>query len=101
MEKTQKLQLVQARFLWDDVGDWASLDRLIDPIDEGTVKVGEGSIHQFNASENIVFTSKDMTVGLIAVKDLVVVSTPSHVLVCPKDKAQDVKKLLRKMEKEK
>jgi mannose-1-phosphate guanylyltransferase len=36
-------------------------------------------------------------IGTIGLRDLVVVETPEGILVCPKDRAQEVKDLVRKL----
>ncbi len=89
MEKSYDILVVPGEFGWSDVGSWDMLGVLHDPEENGNVVVGDGVLVE--SKNNIVF-AKDKTVALVGVSDLVVVETPDAVLVCPKDKAQDVKK---------
>jgi mannose-1-phosphate guanylyltransferase len=50
------------------------------------------------ASDNITFATKGQTIALIGVDDLVVVSTGDATLVCPKERAQDVRALVERLQ---
>ena len=61
---------------------------------DGNVKVG--NILCVESRGNVVY-SGDRLVTLVGVEDMVVVSTPDAVMVCPKSKTQDVKKIVDKL----
>lgn len=91
MERSPNVGLVEARFEWDDVGAWDALERVLESDSEGNALFGNASV--MDSCGCIVHNSGTQTVKLLGVKDLVVVVTPEAILVCPKDRAQEVKKL--------
>lgn len=91
MEKTSGLRLVPARFIWDDIGSWASLERALAPDSTGNIAQGP---HVVLDSKNCVIYAQSGTVATFGVSDLVVVQAYGKVLVCSKDKAADLKKLV-------
>lgn len=93
MEKAENVAVAKADFLWDDVGSWDSLDRTQKRNAEGNVK--SGIVALVDTQNSIVINSshnKKMIVSAIGVQDLVIVVTDDAILVCPKDRVQDVKK---------
>ncbi len=91
MEKADNILVADGRFAWDDVGSWTALENHFPKDASGNVVVGESAAWQ--ASGNIV-VSKDRVTALVGVKDLVVVQTEGVTLVCHRDQAQNIKKLL-------
>jgi mannose-1-phosphate guanylyltransferase len=91
MEKTSGLRLVPADFPWDDIGNWASLERALPPDDWGNIAQG---YHVALESSGCVFYAKEGTVATFGVSDLVVVLAYGKVLVCSKEKAGDLKRLV-------
>jgi len=93
MEKAGNVAVFEAAFDWDDVGEWPALVRHATADAAGNVARGEVALH--DSSENIVISEGGHLIALLGVKDLVVVHTPDATLVCPKSRAQDLKKLLQ------
>ncbi len=91
MEKARNIVVAEGRFAWDDVGSWTALADHFKADAAGNVAVGDAA--SVDAAGNIVW-SKDRLTALIGVKDLIVVQTEGVTLVCHKDRAQDIKKLL-------
>lgn len=91
MEKTEGLRLVPARFGWDDIGSWASLGRALAPDAEGNIIQGSAATLD---TRNCVIYSQSDTVATYGVSDLIVVQAYGKVLVCARDKAADLKKLV-------
>lgn len=90
MEKAAAVETIVAEYDWDDVGMWTSLPPHL-PLKEGnTVR---GHVVSADAQNNIVL-SNGRTIALVGVNDLVVVETADAVLVCHRDKVQDIKKLM-------
>src|SRR6476620_8812441 len=84
--------VVPGTFLWDDVGDFASVGRLnsAKEVDEVTV-LGEGArVFTENASGVVVSDTKRV-IALIGIKDVVIVDPPDALLVTTKQHAQRVK----------
>ena len=92
MERTDSAFVVPGRFEWDDIGDWAALERLVQGDGTNTV-VGRHVGH--DASGNIVYTEEDSDVVVtLGVHDLVVVKRGHMVLLVHKDRVQEIKTLL-------
>ena len=96
MEKAKNTLVVEADYLWDDVGNWQALERILSRDREGNIT--QGQICSLDTKDSIILSDKRM-VGTIGLKDLIVVSTGDATLVCPKDRAQEVKKLVHKLGK--
>ena len=96
MEQSSHSAVVPVDFGWSDVGSWGSLEEL-SPLDErGNVKTG--NVVDLDSKNTVFFTDKRL-VGAIGLSDMVVVDTPDAVLVCPKSRSQDVKKLVDELKR--
>ncbi len=98
-EKADNLVLIPASFNWSDVGSWQTVYELgsKDKDNNMIVKLGKGEIYQVGSNQNLVQFS-DRLVALVDVKNLVIIDTPDALLVCQKDKAQEVKKIVKLLE---
>lgn len=93
LEKTERAYVVPADYGWDDLGDWVALERLVG--DETDINTVVGKHIAMEASGNIIYTTnEDDVVVTLGVQDLVVVKKGNTVLLMPKDRVQDLKKLL-------
>ncbi len=97
MEKAENILVVPGDFGWNDVGSWDMLKILHEADGKGNVTVGDTLCLE---SECNVVYSGGRLVALMGVNDMIVVETPDAVLVCPKDKAQDVKKIVDRLKAE-
>lgn len=91
MERTDRLLLVQAGFDWVDVGSWSELADLLHEDASGNVVEG---VPVLIDTRNSFISVPDKLVAVIGLSDLVVVDTEDALLVCPKSRAQDVKKVV-------
>jgi mannose-1-phosphate guanylyltransferase len=91
MEKADNIVMACGTFKWDDVGAWPALESHFAQDAAGNTLIGD--CQQIDASGNIVLSGDRLT-ALIGVKDLVVVQAEGVTLVCPKDRAQDIKKMV-------
>jgi mannose-1-phosphate guanylyltransferase len=95
MEKADNIVMAKGIFPWDDVGSWPALENHFDKDALGNVLVGSSEV--IDSHKNVVF-SKERLTALIGVRDLVVVQAENATLVCHKDRAQDVKKMVKLLE---
>jgi len=80
---------------WSDIGSWAAVyERLANRLG-ANIFAGDG--HAIDAEGNFLW-SPSKYVAAIGVRDLVVVETPDALLVCPRDRAQDVAQLVKWLE---
>ncbi|HDL64208.1 MAG TPA: mannose-1-phosphate guanylyltransferase [Proteobacteria bacterium] len=98
MEKHSDVLVTAAAFNWDDVGSWEALEKYLNKDDDNNYARGELVGVD---SDNCISFSTGPLVGLVGVSDLIVVASGDAVLVCPRDKAQDVKKLVQKLKAKK
>jgi len=94
MEHAENLVMARGVFGWDDVGSWPSVAGHFSADLDGNVIIG--SCEQMEAQNNIVVSENRLT-ALIGVRGLVVVHSDNATLICPKERAEDVKKLLRRV----
>src|SRR5205823_914278 len=88
LERAERVAVVRARFPWSDVGSWAAVAALWSGGNGRNALRGRTvSID----SRGCLVDSPERLVAVLGVDDLVVVDTPDAVLVCRKDRAQDVR----------
>jgi len=97
MEKAKKVYVIKGDFPWNDVGSWAALEEIYPPNEEGNIVRGQSIGID---SKNCILVGKDKLIATLGVQDLIVVDTADAILICPKDKAQEVKKLVKKLKEE-
>jgi mannose-1-phosphate guanylyltransferase len=101
-EKATNLVLIPGDFGWNDVGDWKVVYDLGTKDLAGNVVLGEGEeIHSLavNSQGNLIQTNGRL-VALVGVNDMIVIDTPEIVMIAPKSKSQDVKKLVERLKEE-
>jgi mannose-1-phosphate guanylyltransferase len=91
MEKTSGLSLIPAQFGWDDIGSWAALERALPADASGNVAQGP---HIALESNGCIIYSQSDTIAAFGVSDLVIVQAYGKILICPKSKAADLKRLV-------
>ncbi len=91
MEKTARAAVVPCSIGWADVGSWAEVWRLGDKDAAGNVATG--SVKILDGEDNLVM-AHGLHVSVAGVSDLIIIATLEAVIVLPKDRAQDVKKLI-------
>ncbi|HEU4685020.1 MAG TPA: mannose-1-phosphate guanylyltransferase/mannose-6-phosphate isomerase [Nitrospira sp.] len=91
MERSTKAAVVPVAFEWSDVGSWGSLDEVA-PKDKAGNVVG-GRVIDLDSQRSIIYGDRRV-VATIGLNEMVVVDTPDATLVCPKSRAQDVKKVV-------
>jgi mannose-1-phosphate guanylyltransferase len=87
--------VIPAEVGWSDIGSWAAVYELLAKKDGDNVLAGPG--HALDADGNFFWTPSKF-VAAIGVQDLVVVETPDALLICPRERAQDVGKIVKWLE---
>jgi len=90
--------VIPAEIGWSDIGSWAAVYELLAKKNSENVLAGEG--HALDAEGNFLWAPSKF-VAAIGVRDLVVVETPDALLICPRDRAQDVAKVVKHLEEQK
>ncbi len=91
MEHADRVSVVPVEIGWSDIGNWASLLEVLPGDENGNIVSGEAVLSD---SRNCLVRSEGRLIAAIGLRDTVVVETPDAILVCPKDRAQDVRELV-------
>ena len=94
MEKTARAAVVPVDIGWTDVGSWDALWR-IDGVDAADNKI-HGDVIALDV-EGSYLHSETRLVAALGIRDLVVVETSDAILVCPRDRSQDIRLLVEQM----
>lgn len=76
---------------WNDVGSWDMMDILHEPDRDNNILLGD--VVAVDVKDAVIYSST-RTVTAVDVENIVIVETPDAIMVCSKDKAQDVKKIV-------
>lgn len=96
LEKSKKVTVVEADIGWKDVGSWEALTQSFPTDEQGNLFYGE--VINIDSSGTTV-DSDARIVACIGLKDMVVVCSEGAILVCPRDRAQDVKYIVEELKK--
>lgn len=102
MERIQNVAVLPASFTWDDVGSWDALSILGDRDASGNIISGD--CLAINSTNSILWNeNQQVTLTAHSISGMTIISTPDAIMVCPTDKAQEVKSIvtaLRDQDKE-
>jgi mannose-1-phosphate guanylyltransferase len=93
LERTRRVLGVRGRFRWSDLGSWDALAEHLEHLG-GNAVGGTPPAALIESSGNVIWNTTDKAVALLGVRDLVVVETPDALLVCAKDRAQEVRQVV-------
>jgi mannose-1-phosphate guanylyltransferase len=91
LERTDRLYLVPGTFDWLDVGSWAELLEMLPGDENGNSIDGESAVIDTRGS---LLSAPGKLVAAIGIEDLIVIDTDQALLVLPRSRAQDVKKIV-------
>lgn len=96
MEKSSRVQMVPVEMGWSDVGSWSALPEVVEPDSAGTVCINAAGHIAVDSSDCLIYADGRM-VATVGVRNLVIVSTPDAILVCDRERCQDVKKVVEQL----
>lgn len=91
MEKSQKVYLTKGNFVWSDVGSWEEVYQLSEKNADGNAIVGKAFTD--GTIESYIY-SPDKFTAVLGAENFIIINTDDALLVCRRDKAQDVKKVI-------
>ena len=91
----QKIFCVKGDFDWVDIGSWSSVEEIYDKDGDGNIVLSSGAL--IDVKDSTIIGERGHKLGVIGVKNLVIVQTKSGTLVCNKDSAQNVKELVKRL----
>jgi len=96
MEKSSQVQVIPVEMGWSDVGSWSALPEVVQPDVNGTVCINAAAHIAIDSSDCLIY-SDGKTVATVGIHNLVIVSTPDALLVCDRERCQDVKKVVEQL----
>lgn len=94
MEHASNLYLVEGDFSWNDLGSWESVYLASDKDKDGNASVGEALL--VDTTYSYVYADTGL-VSVVGLDEVIVVKEGDSVLVCRRDKAEEVKKVVEKL----
>ena len=88
MERSSKVAVVACDIGWSDIGSWSAIGDLKAPDADGNRVQGNALLHE---STDCYVQSNGRMVGVVGVRDLIIIDTPDALLVADRKRAQDVK----------
>jgi mannose-1-phosphate guanylyltransferase len=96
MEKAADVAVIPVEIGWADVGSWGSLIDLLAPDANGNIHLG--SVLDIDSHGTLVFGDKRL-VATIGVDNLVIVDTEDALLICTREREQEVKEMTELLKK--
>ncbi len=90
--------VIPAEVGWSDIGSWAAVYELLAKQAGENIFAGPGTA--IDAEGNLLWSPKKF-IAAIGIRGLIVVDTPDALLICPRERAQDVGKIVKELEKQK
>lgn len=87
LEKAENVFVIQSQFRWSDLGNWDEKFRL--SMKDARNNVIEGEVIPVNSSNCMVY-SNERLVGIVGVKDLIVIDTDESLLICRRGHSDEV-----------
>lgn len=91
MEKSTKVYLTKGFFTWSDVGSWEEVYQLSEKDSNGNALVGK--VYTDKVIDSYIY-SPDKFTAVIGVDNLIIINYDDTLLVCRRDRAQDVKNIV-------
>jgi len=91
MERADRVAIVPVSCGWSDVGSWDALAGIASPDDAGNTSHGE--VIAIDCSNSHIHAD-GITVTASGISDLIIIANGSHVMIVPKGRSQDVKKIV-------
>lgn len=97
MERSSKAAMIPVDFTWSDVGNWSSLEEVAPRT--SSKNIVSGRVVDLDSRDSILYADQRL-VATIGLSGMVVVDTADATLICPKSRAQDVKKVVELLKKQ-
>ena len=92
--KAENIYTIPGTFGWDDVGSWLSLERINRTNEFGNMVQGDVVTIK---TKNTTIVGGSKLIAAVGLEDMVIVDTEDALLVCAKDAAQDIKKVIENL----
>lgn len=98
MEKAERVAVVPVSMGWSDLGSWDALHEISERDAAGNAHAGQdgGAVIAID-TVNCLVRSDGARIAIIGVEDLIVVASGNDVLILPRGRSQEVKRLIEAM----
>jgi mannose-1-phosphate guanylyltransferase len=96
-EKASKVALIPCRLGWSDVGNWQAVEEILPRDAQGIAS--NARYVAVDSRDCLIHAARGKLLALVGVHDLVVVDTPDALLVCRRDRVEDVKKVVEELQR--
>lgn len=96
MEKTANVCVIKSDFGWSDMGCWEEIYRLGSKDEQGNVIRGTMVLHE---SFNNLIYGNNRLIAAVGIENLVIVDTQDVLLICRRDRTQDVKEIVENLKR--
>ncbi len=97
MEHAKNIFLVEGNFDWNDLGSWESVYQTDEKDENGNAGIGEAI---FLDTKNSYVSTDEGLVAVVGLDDVIVVRDGNTTLVCKRDNAEDIKKIVEQLKEE-
>jgi len=94
MEKASNIFVLPSSFGWDDVGSWLAIERIHSTNESGNAVKGN---FVTIATQNCILQGGEKLIATVGLKNLIVVDTEDTLLICDKENASDIKRVLENL----
>lgn len=94
MEKAKNIYILSGSFGWDDVGSWLAVGRI--KHSNGSGNIIDGKVVAVD-TKNTIIQGGDKLIAAVGLEDIIIVDSDDALLVCRKDNAGDIKKVLENL----
>jgi mannose-1-phosphate guanylyltransferase len=96
LEKADNVYVIKSKFSWSDLNNWDEVFRL--QMKDARNNFIEGSVIPINI-RNCYVSSRDKLISIIGVEDLIVVEDENAIIICRKEKSDDIKEIVDFMQR--
>jgi mannose-1-phosphate guanylyltransferase len=97
MERSNEVLVIPGDFGWSDIGSWDMLGAIFPPDDEGNIiKADFVGID----TKNCIIYGNGKLIATIGLDNIIIVNTEDALLICPKERAQDVKEIVERIKRQ-
>lgn len=97
MEKTKRAEIIVSRVGWSDIGSWKALENHLPSDASGNITSKK---HLLIDTNNSIIEGNERMIAAIGLKNMVIIDTEDVLLICPKDRCQEVKQLVERLKEE-
>jgi mannose-1-phosphate guanylyltransferase len=95
MQRTHRAVVLETNFIWDDIGNFTSIERFSNK-DESNNLISGCETGLIDVENSMILGDKRLVAG-IGLKDMIIIDTKDVILICPKERCQEIKELVKRI----